>query len=104
MEVAFSPILAINGQLIIIIIFNYTDPNCEIWAIESRPYWLPEFSSIISVSCYAPCTGNFILKGNAKNTAGAILSHVKELEKEHPDSCIIVMGDFNQLPFKLDRY
>ena len=87
------------------IIFNYTDPHCEILTIKSRPHWLPrEFSSIISVSCYAPFTGDSRLKDNAKNTAWTISSHVKELEKEHPDSCIIVMGDFNQLPFKLDGY
>ena len=87
------------------IIYNHTDNHCEILTIKSRPHWLPrEFSSIISVSCYTPFTGNSRLKQNATATAKTIATHVKDLEKNHPNSCIMVMGDFNQLPFKLDGY
>mgnify|MGYP001790924634 FL=1 len=87
------------------VIFNHTDNHCEILTIKSRPHWLPrEFSSILSVSCYTPFTGNSRLKHNATATAKTIATHVKELEKKHPNSCIMVMGDFNQLPFRLDGY
>ena len=87
------------------VIYNHTDNHCEILTIKSRPHWLPrEFSSIISVSCYTPFTGNSRLKQNATATAKTIATHVKDLEKTHPNSCIMVMGDFNQLPFRLDGY
>jgi len=87
------------------LIFNYMNNHCEIMTIKSRPHWLPrEFTSIITVSCYTPFTGASRLKQNASSTAKTISTHVKELEKKHPDSCIFVMGDFNQLPLKLDGY
>ena len=87
------------------IIHNHTDKDCEILTVKSRPHWLPrEFTSIISVSCYAPFTGQSQLKQNATNTAKTITSHVNQLEKKYPHSCILVMGDFNQLPFRLSGY
>ena len=30
--------------------------------------------------------------------------HVKQMERKYPDACVLVMGDFNQLPLKLDGY
>ena len=51
------------------VIYNHTDNHCEILTIKSRPHWFPrEFSSIISVSCYTPFTGNSRLKHNATAT------------------------------------
>jgi len=87
------------------LIFNHMDNHCETMTIKSRSHWLPrEFTSIITVSCYTPFAGAFRLKQNPLSTTKTISTHVKELEKNHPDSCIFVMGDFNQLPIKLDGY
>ena len=73
--------------------------------IKSRPHWLPrEFSSIISVSCYTPFTGNSRSKQNATATAKTIATHVEDWEKNHPNSCVMVMGDFKQLSFQLHGY
>ena len=87
------------------IIYNYTDEDCEILSVKSRPHWLPrDFTSIISISCYARFTGTSCNKSTTDCTVKQISSHVKKMELEHPDSCILVMGDFNQLPIKLNGY
>ena len=87
------------------IIHNHTDEHLEIMTVKSRPHWLPrEFTSVISVSCYAPFTGKSRLKANATSTSKIISMHVKQMERKYPDACVLVMGDFNQLPLKLDGY
>ena len=87
------------------IIFNHTDNNCELMTIKSRPHWLPrEFSSVITISCYTPFTGQSRLKDSQNATINTILAHVKDIETTHPDACIMIMGDFNQLPIKLNNY
>ena len=81
------------------ILYNYTDCNLEMMTIKSRPHWLPrEFSSIISISCYAPFTGNSRHKAATTSTINTIKSHVTQMELKYPDACFIIMGDFNQLP------
>ena len=92
---------ATNNQ----VLFNHTDKHCEILTVKSRPHWLPrEFTSIISISCYTPFTGQSRLKQDATNTAKFISSHVQQMETKYPNSCILVMGDFNQLPLRLSGY
>ena len=90
-----------NNQLI----HNHTDNHCEIMTVKSRPHWLPrEFSSIISICCYTPFTGESRLKSATTSTVYTISSHVTQMERKYPDACIQVMGDFNQLPLKLNNY
>lgn len=86
------------------ILQNYTNKNCELPTVKSCPHWIPrECTSIISVSCYAPFTRKSRLKQDAKKTL-LIASHVNQLESKYPDSCILVIGDFNQLKFRLNGY
>ena len=86
-------------------IYSHTDNHCEIMTIKSRPHWLPrEFSSVISISCYTPFTGGSRRKDTAKSTVNTISSHLSEMETKYPDACILLMGDFNQLPIKLNNY
>ena len=87
------------------VIYNNTDEDCDILTVKSRPHWLPrEFTSTISVSCSAQFTGTSRKKSAADGTIKQISSHNKKMELEHPNSCILVMGDFNQLPIKLTGY
>ena len=87
------------------IIFNHTDNNCENMTIKSRPLWLPpDFSSVITKSCYTPFTGQSRLKDSQNATLNTIVAHVKDIETTHPHACIMIMGDFNQLPIKLNDY
>ena len=87
------------------ILRNHTDCNLEMMTIKSRPHWLPrEFSSIILISCYAPFTGNSRHKAATTSTINTIKSHITQMELKYPDACFIIMGDFNQLPLKLNSY
>ena len=45
-----------------------------------------------------------VKKSAAESTIKQISSHVKKMELEHNDSCILVTGDFHQLPSKLNGY
>ena len=87
------------------IIYNHTDNHCEIMTIKCRPHWLPrKFSSIISISCYTHFTGKLRLRDATAATINTISSCVKEVDTKYPDACILLMGDFNQLPIKLPIY
>ena len=57
-------------------IFNRTDNTCELMSIISRPHWLPrrEFSSVITISCYTPFTGQSRLKDSKNATINTILA------------------------------
>lgn len=80
------------------LIHKHSASDLEMMSILSRPRWLPrELQSIITVSCYAPCTGTNQRKATTLDTAYTITSHVNDLEKKYPSAVIYVMGDFNQV-------
>ena len=79
--------------------------HCKILKIKSRPHWLPlssPRSSLCHVMLGHSFTGVSRLKYIVKTTPKTIAPHVKELERTYPHLCIMVMGDFNQLPLKLN--
>ena len=87
------------------VIHKHTDEHLEILSVKSRPHWLPrEFTSTITVTCSAPFTKNSRTKSAVNKTVNNIKSHINQLESKYPDACIIIMGDFNQLPFQLQNY
>ena len=64
--------------------------NLELLSLVCRPYYLPrEISCIVLIVVYIPG------KGNHSIAADNIMEHVNLLETSHPDSAILITGDFN---------
>ncbi|KAJ8046645.1 hypothetical protein HOLleu_05396 [Holothuria leucospilota] len=69
--------------------------NVEILAVGLRPYYLPrEFSHVIHLTVYVPN------RNVAKDTAVELCSTLQDLEIAHPNSFIVVDGDFNHCTLK----
>ena len=86
------------------IINTHSSQYLETMAIRIRPYWLPrEIPSITVLLVY--CT---IFQSTpvsvAKDTNKEVNKQVDDLERDNPDSHIIVLGDFNHASIKLPSY
>ncbi|KAK0137856.1 hypothetical protein N1851_025938 [Merluccius polli] len=66
-------------------------PHLEYLTVKCRPSFLPrEFASIILICIYIPP------EANANTTIAELANYVSSVENSHPDTAIIVLGDFNQ--------
>ena len=75
------------------------DSNIEILAVQCRPFYLPrEFTCVTLVAVYCCPTAN------TTEAHRQLVAVVEEAERKHPDSVILVGGDFNQLHLNLRTY
>ena len=66
-------------------------PHLEYLTVKCRPSFLPrEFASIIMICVYIPP------EANANTTIAELANYVSSVENSHPDTAVIVLGDFNQ--------
>ena len=55
-----------------------------------RPFYLPsEFASVVLIGVYIPP------QANANIATGELALHIASVETTHPDSAVIVLGDFS---------
>ena len=87
------------------IIHSLSQSDIEILSVISRPMWLPrEFSSVITVACYAPCTGGDSTKSATDKTARTIAQHITDIQLKYPNSAIMIMGDFNKVKISIPNF
>jgi hypothetical protein len=87
------------------IIHSLNQSDIEILSVISRPMWLPrEFSSVITVACYAPCTGSDGTKSATANTARLITQNINDIQLKYPNSVILIMGDFNKVKISIPDF
>lgn len=82
-------------------IYRSCSPELEALIIQCRPFYLPrEFASIILVAVYIPP------QAVATSAIEQLSAQVTELERAHPDSVLLLMGDFNHVNLNksLPRY
>ena len=66
-------------------------PHLEYLTVKCRPSFLPrEFASVIMICVYIPP------EANAITTIAELANYVSSVENSHPDTAVIVLGDFNQ--------
>ena len=70
-------------------IFEFCSHDLETLVVECKPTYSPrEFSSIILVGAYVP--------GSVQSAVTTLASQISAIENSHPNSFVIVLGDFNQ--------
>ena len=80
-------------------IFRSCSHDLETLFIECKPFYSPrEFSSIIMAGVYIP--------DSHPDAVAALASQINNIESSHPDSLVIVLGDFNRtsLSKELPKY
>jgi hypothetical protein len=86
------------------IISKHSTPNLERMAVNLRPFWTPrEIASIIVIMIYATifeATPTYV----SKETTNQIHQKKDAIEKLHPNSTVIALGDFNHVNLKLPGY
>ena len=80
------------------------EPSLETMAVKVRPYWSPrKIGHIIFLLVHAIVFG---LPNTAavRETTNNIYSEIDKLEKDHPNTTLFVLGDFNSIELKLPRF
>ena len=70
-------------------------PNLETLVVKCVPFYSPrEFSSFIFIGVYITTSAN------KKEAIHELSNIIYEVERQHPDSTIFILGDFNRAPFQ----
>ena len=69
---------------------QFFSPDLELLNVTCRPIYLPrEFASVVLIGVYIPP------QANANIAASKLALHIATAELSHPDSAVLVLGDFN---------
>ncbi len=72
---------------------KHCSPLVEFMIITCRPFYLPrEFTAILLVAVYIPPSSN---NNNRSEALNDLYQHISEQQTAHPDTFLILAGDFN---------